>query len=107
MLGYGALTVYLSARGIVRPGFLAVLVANAFNGLAVWALVFGKLGMPAWGLWGASVATGLTRIVLVLSLGALIGDAVATACANGLLSTPSITGTPSSSRCPAQRVRLK
>jgi MATE family multidrug resistance protein len=72
MLGYGALAVYLSARGIVRPGVFAVLVANAFNGVAVWALVFGKLGLPAWGLWGASIATGLTRVVLVLALALII-----------------------------------
>ena len=72
LLCHGALAVYLSARGIVRPGLVAMLCANCFNVLAVWSLVFGKLGMPAWGLWGASVATGLTRLVLVLSLAGLI-----------------------------------
>jgi MATE family multidrug resistance protein len=72
LLAHGALAVYLSARGIVRPGLLAMLGANAFNVLAVWGLVFGKLGLPAWGLWGASVATGLTRVVLAGALALMI-----------------------------------
>ncbi len=63
---YGAQVTYLHARGIVRPSVIVMLLANLFNALAVWALMFGKLGLPAYGVWGAGLATGLTRVVMAL-----------------------------------------
>lgn len=61
-LGFQAQRQYLQARGLVAPGLWVVLVANAFNVLANWALIFGNLGMPALGLEGAAIATASTRI---------------------------------------------
>lgn len=61
---YSALSTYLSARGIVRIGIVAMLVANLFNALTAWSLMFGHLGMPALGIQGAAIATGLTELLL-------------------------------------------
>jgi MATE family multidrug resistance protein len=44
------------------------LVANVFNALANYVLIFGKLGMPALGLTGAGIATTLTRVFLLVVL---------------------------------------
>jgi MATE family multidrug resistance protein len=60
-LAFTALRQYLQGRGIVRPAMWVLLFANAFNALLAWALIFGHLGLPALGLWGAGVATSLTR----------------------------------------------
>jgi len=60
-LAYSTLRQYLQCRGIVRPAMWVILVANVFNGLFAWALIFGHLGFPALGLWGAGLATSMTR----------------------------------------------
>ena len=60
-LAYSALRQYLQCRGIVRPAMWVIVVANVFNALLAWALIFGHLGFPALGLWGAGLATSLTR----------------------------------------------
>jgi MATE family multidrug resistance protein len=63
-LVYSALSTYLSARGIVHVGIVAMLVANLFNALVAWSLMFGQLGMPALGIQGAAISTGLTELLL-------------------------------------------
>lgn len=63
-LVYSALATYLSARGIVHVGIVVMLAANLFNALAAWSLMFGHLGMPALGIHGAALATGLTELLL-------------------------------------------
>ena len=68
MLIYGALTVYLTSRGIVRPSNVVMIVANLFNALVSWVLVFGKWGVPALGIRGAAIGIGLTRVVMMLAL---------------------------------------
>jgi MATE family multidrug resistance protein len=49
-----------------------ILAANVFNALANWALIFGHLGFPELGLYGAGVATGLSRGFMVVVLVAVI-----------------------------------
>ena len=44
-----------------RPTLIAGLVAVAFNALANYALIFGKLGMPALGIIGSGLATTLSQ----------------------------------------------
>jgi multidrug resistance protein, MATE family len=61
---YGALTTYLSSRGIVHIGVFAMIAANLFNALASWTLMFGHFGLPAMGIRGAALATGLTELLL-------------------------------------------
>ncbi len=63
-----ALRQYLQGREIVRPAMLVVLVANLFNALFNWVLIFGKLGFPALGLEGAGIATAATRILSLIML---------------------------------------
>ncbi|MEX1362492.1 MAG: MATE family efflux transporter [Nannocystaceae bacterium] len=72
LLAFFVLRQYLQGRGIVAPALGVVLVANGFNVLANWVLIFGHLGMPAMGLEGAGLATGLTRVFMVLMLAAWI-----------------------------------
>ncbi len=67
-LAFFALRQYLQGRGIVAPALIAVVVANVFNAGANWVLIYGHLGLPAMGLEGAGLATGLTRCMLLLSL---------------------------------------
>jgi len=69
---YGALSTYLVSRGIVRPGIVVMLVANLFNGVTSWALSFGALGLPALGIRGLGLSTGLTRLLLPCALALLI-----------------------------------
>ncbi|HPD16010.1 MAG TPA: MATE family efflux transporter [Planctomycetota bacterium] len=56
---YAALASFF--QGISRPGvpMWAALVANGFNVLADYALIFGKLGCPELGIRGAALATTL------------------------------------------------
>jgi MATE family multidrug resistance protein len=61
-LSYGALRQYLQGRELVRPAMWVILLANVWNALANWVLIFGNLGAPALGLVGAGIATTLTRV---------------------------------------------
>ena len=51
-----------------RPTLIAGLIAVAFNALANYALVFGKLGMPALGIFGSGIATTLSQTLMFLIL---------------------------------------
>ncbi len=47
-----------------RPTLVASLVAVAFNALANYALIFGKLSMPALGIVGSGIATSLSQALM-------------------------------------------
>lgn len=68
-----ALRQHLQGRAVVKPALWSVLIANAFNAVVNYALIFGHFGFPQLGLFGAGIATALVRIALLL---ALIGWAV-------------------------------
>ena len=63
-----ALRQTLLAMGRMRPIVTTVIVANVVNGVLAWALVFGKLGAPALGVFGAGLATMLVRWTMVIML---------------------------------------
>ena len=63
---------WLQGREIVRPAMWVTLVANLFNAGANYLLIFGGLGLPALGLMGAGIATGLTRAFMLVALVAWI-----------------------------------
>ncbi|MDB4988910.1 MAG: efflux family protein [Myxococcaceae bacterium] len=63
-LVYSALSTYLGSRGIVHVGIVAMVLANLFNALVAWTLMFGHFGFPALGIRGAAIATGLTELLL-------------------------------------------
>jgi len=67
-LVFVALRQYLQGRGLVRPAMWVILIANVFNALANWVLIFGHLGFPALGLTGAGIATGLSRFFTLAGL---------------------------------------
>lgn len=58
----------LQAMGQVRAIVVTVVLANVFNVVANWVLVFGNLGMPAMGAVGSSWATSLSRWFMALVL---------------------------------------
>jgi MATE family multidrug resistance protein len=63
---------YLQCRGIVMPAFWITVLANGFNALGNWLLIFGHMGFPRLGLVGAALATALTRGFMLLGLIALV-----------------------------------
>lgn len=71
-LVYLVLRTFLSA--LERPGWaLAVaLAALPVNLVLAWILIFGRLGAPALGLWGAGLATSITCLFMALALGVVV-----------------------------------
>jgi MATE family multidrug resistance protein len=53
-----------------RPGptLLAGVLAVVVNGLGNWALIFGHLGLPAWGVYGSGIATFFSQCFMTLVL---------------------------------------
>jgi len=61
--------VYISChRSMENPrlGFFVLAASSLFNVFANWALIFGRLGMPALGIEGAAIASVLTRALEVV-----------------------------------------
>ena len=67
-LVFAAMRCYFIGRGNMITPTVVVLVANAFNVLANWALIFGNLGFEPMGVRGAGMATALTRGFMMLAL---------------------------------------
>lgn len=63
-----ALRQWLQGREIVRPAMWLMGVANLFNIGANYVLIFGAVGVPALGLVGAGIASGITRAFLMAAL---------------------------------------
>ncbi len=62
----------LQAMGRLRPIVITIVVANLFNALLNWILIFGKLGVPQLGAVGAGVASSISRwflAALMIALG--------------------------------------
>jgi MATE family multidrug resistance protein len=72
LLLYAVLRRYLQAMNEVRSVLLAILLANVVNALADLVLVYGYLGVPAFGAIGAAYATLASRLCLVATLAAVI-----------------------------------
>lgn len=58
---------FLNGVGRTRPFMVIALLANIVNGLAAWALIYGRLGAPALGVEGAGWATTSARIFMLLA----------------------------------------
>jgi len=72
---FQAMRNYLSA--VERPGWILgiSLVGIALNAIVSWALIFGRLGLPAWGLFGGGIGSSLVWTALAIGLGiVLVGD---------------------------------
>lgn len=68
ILVYAAMRAYLQGRGIAGPALQVVLLANVLNVVADAWLIFGGLGVPALGVAGAGLATGIVRLFMVAAL---------------------------------------
>jgi MATE family multidrug resistance protein len=72
LLFYGAARRYLQGVGQVRVITATFILANLLNWFGNWALIYGKLGMPALGVNGSAISTCVARLAMA---GALIGFA--------------------------------
>lgn len=57
--GFYLLRTYLQARGEMRQGTIAIVLANVVNVVLDWAFIYGHLGAPALGGAGAAIATSV------------------------------------------------
>jgi multidrug resistance protein, MATE family len=64
LLLYASLRRYLQGMGKVRPVTFALISANLVNWGGNWALIYGKLGMPAMGVRGSALSTCVARIYM-------------------------------------------
>jgi multidrug resistance protein, MATE family len=69
---FQAMRSFLAA--LERPGWVLVVsvVGIALNAVISWALIFGKLGLPALGLFGAGLGTSIVWTLMTLALGLVI-----------------------------------
>jgi MATE family multidrug resistance protein len=89
-LGFTGLAVWLvlaaffRGLGDTRTPLVATIVANVVNAVLAYGLVLGRLGLPAWGIAGAGVATSIAEWVGAAVLAAAFArPAVARAFATG------------------------
>lgn len=68
LLVYFALRRYLQAMNLVRVAMVTLLVANVLNLVGNWALIHGRLGLPALGLTGSAWATLVARSAMAAIL---------------------------------------
>ncbi|HKY95830.1 MAG TPA: MATE family efflux transporter, partial [Kiloniellales bacterium] len=59
---------YMGAMDRPRPALYVMIVAIALNFALGYALIFGKLGLPYWGVFGAGFTAALVGWVLLLGL---------------------------------------
>ncbi|MFO0563740.1 MAG: MATE family efflux transporter [Polyangiales bacterium] len=61
MFVMSAMVQFRQAAGDTRATMVAGLLANVMNAVLAWALIYGRLGLPALGVAGAGFATALTE----------------------------------------------
>lgn len=59
---------YLQCREIMKPVMYVTIGANVFNWAANEVFIFGFGSFEGWGLYGAGVATGLSRVFMLFAL---------------------------------------
>jgi MATE family multidrug resistance protein len=64
LLVYVAFRRYLQGVGKVRPVTFALISANLVNWFGNWALIYGKLGLPAMGIRGSALSTVVARVYM-------------------------------------------
>lgn len=70
LAAYFVLRRYLQSMGIVKPVVFALVSANLVNLLGNWALIYGHLGMPAFGVPGSGWSTCVSRVYMAVVLAA-------------------------------------
>jgi MATE family multidrug resistance protein len=68
MLLFIAAKQFSDGLSITKPSAIITIAGLLFNILWNWILIYGKFGFPALGLFGAGIATSLTRLLMALSM---------------------------------------
>jgi MATE family multidrug resistance protein len=68
LLLYGASRRYLQAVGDVRVITYTYIAANLLNWFGNWALIYGRLGLPAMGVDGSALSTVISRLFMAAAL---------------------------------------
>jgi MATE family multidrug resistance protein len=69
---FQALRQFAEGLGYTRQAMYFAVASNALNIALNYVLIFGKLGMPAYGLFGAGLATLISRVVMAAAMLAFI-----------------------------------
>ena len=64
-MGFVALREYLQCREIMKPVMFVTIAANLLNWISNEFLIFGVGSFEGWGLEGAGIATGLSRVFML------------------------------------------
>ena len=68
LLLYGGARRYLQGVGQVRVVTVTFVLANLLNWFGNWALIYGRLGMPALGVDGSAISTCVARVAMAAAL---------------------------------------
>lgn len=71
-LWFGTMRSFVGAIGRPKPVLVAALIGVSANALLDYALIYGHFGAPAWGAYGAAVATIFVNIFMFLGMLAII-----------------------------------
>lgn len=63
---------FIEGLSIMRPAMIITVTANIVNVFANWVFIYGNLGVPAFGLDGAGIATIISRLFMALALMAYV-----------------------------------
>ena len=63
---------FISALGQPIWALVISLVAVLINAFLNWALIFGKLGLPALGIWGAGIGSSITQFIMFSGLALIV-----------------------------------
>ncbi len=67
-LGCLAIAAFFRGIGDTKTPLYVTLGANVVNGTLAYGLIFGSFGLPAWGVFGAGVATSVATWVYLLAI---------------------------------------
>jgi MATE family multidrug resistance protein len=68
MLMFMAVKQFTDALEFTKTGMLLTIISLPINAFLNWVFIYGNLGMPAWGLYGAGMATFITRVLITVTL---------------------------------------
>ncbi len=67
-MGFQSYRQFLEGLSFPIPPMVIAVAANFSNAFLNWILIYGKFGFPAMGLFGAGIATTISRIIMALVL---------------------------------------
>lgn len=68
-MSFNAFKQYFDAIGKTSVGMWMIIVGNVLNVFGNWLLIYGNLGFPEWGLFGAGGATFISRTAVFVFVG--------------------------------------